>query len=166
VPVLRALAVSSIAMVAACSHYPRADSVAVGDASAQVRDRLGAPGVERRLASGDTAWYYLTGPAGFETWRVVIGPTGTVTGYAQVLTAENFDWMRSGATREQVLDRVGPPMQRMDFAATATEAWSYRWRFGTLEMIGEPVFSAATGEVRYVGVFRDPAYSSVGSAQR
>lgn len=152
-----------IATLAACAAVPRPDSVRVGDAQAQVRERLGAPSVERTLADGRTAWYYVTGPSGFETWRVVFGPGGAAAEYAQVLTAANFEWMREGATREQVLDRVGPPMERMSFRGTATEAWTYRWRDVTLEMIGQPVFDAPSGVVKYVGIFRDPAYSSMPS---
>jgi hypothetical protein len=115
---------------------------------------------------GDTAWYYMTGPSGFETWRVVFGPNGTVTEYAQVLTAANFEWMRAGATREEVLDRVGPPMERMSFWRSGTDAWTYRWLFGTFEMIAQPVFDAHTGGVQHVGIFRDPAYSSTPGSLR
>jgi hypothetical protein len=97
---------------------------------------------------------------------VVFGPGGTVAEYAQVLTAANFEWMRDGANREEVLDRVGPPMERMSFRRTGTEAWTYRWRFGTFEMIGQPVFDAHSGAVKYVGIFRDPAFASTPSSNR
>jgi outer membrane protein assembly factor BamE (lipoprotein component of BamABCDE complex) len=164
---MRLACMLAAALLAACAHYPRADSVRAGETPAEVRGRLGEPAAERRLASGGTAWYYLTGPAGFETWRVVFGPEGKVAEYAQVLNADSFEWMRSGSvTRDQVLDRVGPPGQTMAFARTGTEAWTYRWRFGTLQMIGEPVFDAAAGTVRYVGIFLDPAYNSTVSSQR
>ena len=145
---------------------PGPASVRVGDGQGEVRSRLGAPGAERRLADGRLAWYYMTGPSGFETWRVVFGSGNAVAEYSQVLTAANFIWMREGANREQVLDRVGPPMQRMTFARSATEAWTYRWRDQTFEMIGEPVFDAGAGTVKYVGIFRDPAYSSTPSSFR
>lgn len=163
---LRPLILAATVFVAACAAIPRHDSVRAGESQAQVRERLGAPGAERKLAGGNLAWYYMTGPSGFETWRVVFGPGGTVTEYAQVLTAVNFAWMREGATREEVLDRVGPPMEQMSFWRTGTEAWTYRWRHGTYEMIAQPVFDAASGAVKYVGIFRDPAYSSMPSSFR
>lgn len=149
--------------LAACAAAPRPDSVRAGDSQAQVRERLGAPATTRTLPDGRTAWYYVTGPSGFETWRVVVGPNGTVVEYAQVLTAANFEWMRQGATREEVLDRMGPPMERMSFWRTGTETWTYRWRDVTLEMIGQPVFDAQSGAVKFVGIFRDPAYESTPS---
>jgi len=163
---LRPLILAGALLLAACASIPRPDSVRVGDSQAQVRERLGAPAAERKLAGGHLAWYYPTGPSGFETWRVVFGPGGAVTEYAQVLTAANFAWMREGANREEVLDRVGPPMEQMSFWRTATDAWTYRWRDGTYEMIAQPVFDAASGAVKYVGIFRDPAYSSMPSSFR
>ena len=154
------------AALTACATMPRPDSVHVGDAHSRVRAQLGAPGAERKLASGELAWYYMTGPSGFETWRVVFGSNGAVAEYRQVLTMANFEWMRDGASREQVLDRVGPPMQRMAFKNTSTEAWTYRWRDVTLEMISEAVFDDPTGAIKYVGIFRDPAYSSAQGSVR
>jgi hypothetical protein len=152
-------------LLSACA-MPGPTSVRAGEAQADVRARLGAPSAERKLASGDVAWYYATGPSGFQTWRVVFGPGGVVTEYAQVLNAANFVWMRDGPTRDEVLDRVGPPMERMSFRGTATEVWSYRWLDHTFEMIAEPVFDARSGVVKQVGIFRDPAYSSTPSTFR
>lgn len=159
----RFLLLIAIATLAACAAVPRPDSLRPGDSQAQVRERLGAPGATRTLPDGRAAWFYVTGPSGFETWRVVFGADGAVAEYRQVLTAANFEWMRQGATREEVLDRMGPPMDRMSFWRTGTETWTYRWRDVTLEMIGEPVFDAASGVVKYVGIFRDPAYESMPS---
>ncbi len=158
--------IAAAVLVAGCAAMPRADSVRAGDSPGDVRARLGAPAETRKLASGEPVWYYVTGPSGFETWRVVFAPGGGVKEYRQVLDMASFEWMRTGATREEVLDRVGPPMQRMRFAGTQTEAWSYRWRDGTLEMIGEPVFDAKTGKAVSVGIFRDPAYSSTPGSPR
>ena len=157
---------AAAAVLAACASNPGPDAVRVGDSQAQVRQRLGVPGLERTLPGGALAWYYPTGPSGFETWRVVFAPGGAVTEYAQVLTAANFQWLRDGATSEAVPDRMGPPMERMSFPRTATETWTYRWRDVTFEMIGQPVFDARTGVVQYVGIFRDPAYASTPSGLR
>jgi len=146
--------------VAGCAAIPGPSSVRNGDTQADVRAKLGAPGAERTLGGGALAWYYLTGPAGFETWRVVFDGSGRVSEYLQVLTLANFEELRSGGTRDETLDRLGPPMQRMSFARTATDAWTYRWLYGTLQMISEPVFDDRSGDVKYVGIYRDPAYAS------
>jgi hypothetical protein len=162
----RSIIIAAAVLAAGCAAVPRADSVRAGDSPADVQKRLGPPAAERKLASGESAWYYVTGPSGFQTWRVVFAPGGGVKEYRQVLDMASFEWMRTGATRDEVLDRVGPPMQRMRFAGTHTEAWSYRWVDGSLEMIGEPVFDEKTGKAVSVGIFRDPAYSSTPGSQR
>lgn len=155
------LAVALGAALSACAIVPPdARSIPPGASRDQVQATLGKPVAARTLPDGRTAWYYPTAPSGSTTWRVVFGAGGNAAEYAQVLTRENFEWMREGATREEVLDRVGPPMQAMRFGATGTEAWTYRWRDATLEMIAEPVFDSASGRVKYVGIFRDPAFSS------
>jgi hypothetical protein len=151
-------------VVVGCGAIQTDRSVSVGEGQPQVRAKLGAPRAERKLADGQQAWYYPTGPSGFYTWRVVFGPEGQVLHYAQVLTAQNFIAMRDGTTREEVLNRVGPPMQRMDFARTGTEAMTYRWLDGTLEMIADVVLDTASNNVKYVAIYRDPAFTSTPSS--
>lgn len=150
---------AAAAVLAACAAMPPgASSVAVGDRPAQVQAKLGAPKLERKLASGATAWYFPTGPSGFYTWRVVFDPAGVATEYGQVLTAKNFASFAQGAPPDALLDRLGPPMERMTFALSKTEAWTYRWMDGTLEMIADVVFDP--GGLRHIALYRDPAFSS------
>jgi len=143
-----------------CAAVPTAKKVSIGDSQETVRARLGPPAAERKLASGDRAWYYVTAPSGFYTWRAVFGGDGRVTEYAQVLTLENFNALPREARRSVVLDRLGPPMERTNFKRTATEAWTYRWKDGTLEMIANLVFGAGDGGLIQVMQERDPAFSS------
>jgi len=146
--------------LAGCAAMPTPKKVSIGDLQEAVRARLGSPATERTLASGNRAWYYVTAPSGFYTWRAVFGSDGRVTEYAQVLTQENFNALPQGASRDMVLDRLGPPMERMNFQRTSTEAWTYRWKDGTLEMLANVVFGAGNGGLIQVMQERDPAFSS------
>jgi hypothetical protein len=157
--------IGALALVGCAALVPGPASVHAGDGEGQVRAKLGAPTMERKLARGATAWYYAAGPSGFYTWRVVFNSAGAVTEYAQVLTAANFSAMGAGVTRDAVLDQFGPPMERMTFPRTATESWTYRWMDGTLEMIADAVFDAKGG-LRHIALFRDPAFSSSLSTDR
>jgi len=65
-----------------------------------------------------------------------------------------------GDSQEAVRNRLGPPMERMNFRRTSTEAWTYRWKDGTLEMIANVVFGAGSGGLVQVMQERDPAFSS------
>jgi hypothetical protein len=137
---------------------PGPHSIRDGESQADVRARLGAPAAERKLASGDTAWYYITGPSGFYTYRVDFGGGGSVKDYEQVLTMKNFMSMPRGASADAVLDQFGPPMERMKFARTATEVWTYRWIDGTFEMLANAEFGK-DGKLVQITVQRDPAFS-------
>lgn len=147
-------------VLAGCASFPGPTSISTGEAQDAVRARLGAPAVERKLASGEAAWYYVTGPSSYYTWRAVFGSNGRVTEYAQVLTMQNFLALQQGATRDVLLDRLGPPMERMSFANTGTEVWTYRWLDGTFQMIANVTIASKAGTFTQVSMFRDPAYTS------
>jgi outer membrane protein assembly factor BamE (lipoprotein component of BamABCDE complex) len=137
---------------------PGAQSVRTGESQSDVRAKLGAPAAERKLPSGDTAWFYVTGPSSFFTYRVVFGSGGTVTRYSQVLTRDEFSSLAQGATQAAVLDELGPPMEQMAFHRTATEVWTYRWLDGTFEMLADAEF-AAGGNLKQIVLLRDPMFT-------
>jgi outer membrane protein assembly factor BamE (lipoprotein component of BamABCDE complex) len=149
-----------IALVLAGCSVPTQRTVSIGESQEAVRARLGSPATERKLASGDRAWYFVTAPSGFFTWQAVFDRDGRVTEYVQVLTRQNFDSLPQGASRDLVLDRLGPPMERSTFKRTATEAWTYRWKDGTFEMLANVLFRADGGGLIQVTLGRDPAFDS------
>lgn len=146
--------------LAGCAAIPTSRSIHDGETQTDVRAKLGTPAAERKLASGDTAWYYVTGPSGFFTYRVVFGAGGSVTGYSQVLTRENFMAVPPGVSRDAVLDRLGPPIERMTFERTGTEVWTYRWLDGTFEMLADAVFDTHKGTLIDIVLYRDPIFES------
>jgi outer membrane protein assembly factor BamE (lipoprotein component of BamABCDE complex) len=146
--------------IAGCTSIVGPDSVRVGESPNEVRAKVGPPATERRLPSGQNAWYYTTAPSGYVTWRVVFGADGRVSEYAQVLTRQNFYAFPSGASHDVVLDRLGPPMERMTFARSDTETWTYRWLDGTFQMLANLTFGA--GGLEQVSLIQDPAFTSPG----
>jgi hypothetical protein len=146
--------------IAGCASILGPDSVRVGESPNQVRAKLGSPATERKLPSGQSAWYYTTAPSGYFTWRVVLGADGRVSEYTQVLTQQNFYSFPTGASRDEVLDRLGPPMERMTFARSDTETWTYRWLDGTFQMLGNLTLGA--GGFEQASLIQDPAFTSPG----
>jgi len=146
--------------IAGCAAIPETSSVNVGESADAVRAKLGTPPAERKLSAGQSAWYYTSAPSGWVTWRVVFGAGGRVVEYAQVLTQQNFLALQKDDSRDMVLDRLGPPMERMTFARSATETWTYRWMDGTLEMLADITFGGGTAGLRQVALRRDPAFTS------
>jgi len=150
--------------LAGCASFLGPHSIRSGESQSEVRAKYGAPAVERRLPSGDTAWYYVTGPSSFFTYRVVFGSGGAVKSYSQVLTRSDFMSLPEGATPSMVLDELGPPMERMTFARTATEVWTYRWLDGTFEMLADAEFHAG-GNLKHVVLVRDPMFTDMVSPE-
>ena len=148
-----------MAGLAGCAAIPGDHSVRNGETQSDVRAKLGHAAVERKLGSGDTAWYYVTGPSSFFTYRVVFASGGLVTDYAQVLTRKNFMALPQGAAQAAVLDELGPPMESMKFPRTATEAWNYRWLEDTFPMLADAVFDARNGALSYIVLTRDPLFT-------
>ena len=154
------LTLLTVFALAGCAGIPGPTSVRTGEAQDAVRTQLGASATERKLASGGNAWYYVTGPSSYFTWRVVFGSNGRVTEYAQVLNMQNFLALQEGAPRDMILDRLGPPMERMTFSNTGTEVWTYRWLDGTFQMIADLTIASAAGTFTQMALIRDPAYTS------
>ena len=145
--------------VSGCASFPGAQTVRNGETQNEVRAKLGAPAAERKLVSGDMAWYYVTGPSSFFTYRVVFGSGGSVKDYSQVLTRKDFVALLPGTTQSAVLDALGPPMERMTFQRTATEVWTYRWLEGTFEMLADAAFDTRSGKLVHIVLLRDPVFS-------
>ena len=145
-------------VLAGCAHYPSATAVHAGESQSEVRARLGAPATERKLPNGDTAWYYVTGPSGYYTYRVVYGSDGRVKQYSQVLTEKDFLALPEGASPDAVLDRLGPPMDTMSFARSDTKTWTWRWIDGTQQMLADATFGARG--LLNLSTYPDPAFNS------
>jgi hypothetical protein len=150
-------------VIAGCASILGPHSVRMGESSNEVRAKVGPPAAERKLPSGQSAWYYTTAPSGYFTWRIVFGADGRVSEYTQVLTQQNFYSFPKGASHDEVLDRLGPPMERMTFARSNTEAWTYRWLDGTFQMIANLTFGA--GGLVQVSLIHDPAFTAPGGGE-
>jgi hypothetical protein len=153
-----ALAGALAAAVAACAGPAM---VAPGSSAAQLRTSAGAPSEERTLPNGVKALYYVNGPSGWTTYRVLVDSSDRVISDQQVLTDRNFrDQLTVNKTsRSEVLDSLGKPAYVSRFPNLAEEVWTYRYLDGTLEMVNDVHIDAASGIVRSYSLYRDPAYS-------
>jgi len=56
-----------------------------------------------------------------------IGRDGLFEGNRQVLSDDVFNGIRPGQTRDDILFRIGPPSETMQFALSGNIAWDYRY---------------------------------------
>ena len=118
----------------------------------------GNPTVQRPMRGGGLASYYVYGPGGWQTWRVLSDADARVTGVRQVLTAANFrDVLKPGVTtRDDVLFELGPPGLETDYPNIGTSVWIYRWMEVTTSMRVDLDFDRTTGILRAYNSYWDP----------
>src|SRR5262252_8842939 len=76
--------------------------VATGMDEAQVEARMGKPETVRKGADGSQIWEYPYGPAGRQTYMVILGPDHRMSEIRQVLTNEYFAKVTNGMSRDEV----------------------------------------------------------------
>ena len=86
---------------------------------------MGQPAARRPGPGGELVYYYPRLPYGSETYAARIAPDGKLVAIEQRLTPRNIDKLKPGATRDEVLDLLGPPYRPMRQATTGEEIWTY-----------------------------------------
>ena len=113
-----------VAMLAGCAG-PR--SLVPGQSTeADVRSTLGAPKDTRTEPNGDLVWEYPTGPEGFFTYAVRMGPDKRVKVVTQLVSEEQLAKIMVGKTTQaEVTQLLGRParQERLQIG----ESWY--WRF-------------------------------------
>jgi hypothetical protein len=120
-----ALSVAAL-LLAACGTYGPG-KLQPGQTEADARAELGEPTLRTPLPEGNTRLDYARGPFGKHTWRVELDAAGKVTGISQLLTDNNFETLRPGWSKDQVLERIGPTSHTRVGWRGVGEVWSYRY---------------------------------------
>jgi hypothetical protein len=123
----RASSALSVALaLSACTTYGPGN-LAPGQTEADARARLGEPTVRSALANGGSRLDYARGPFGKHTYRVELDAAGKVSSLTQLLDENNFNTLRPGWSKAQVLDRIGPASETRVGWRGVGEVWSYRY---------------------------------------
>ena len=132
---IRRVMVAMAIALASCQYSYGPGSLAPGASAYEVRDRMGPPTDEEKQPDGTRVWWYVRGPQGYDTYRIVIGLDDRVASIEQVLTEQNFARLQPGMSKTDVLSRIGRPRQQMKFPNLAEEVWTWRYRDGTIEKL-------------------------------
>jgi len=134
--------------LAGCTGYAPGHLPA-GASLAEVTAQLGPATGRYPLPQGGTRLEYARGPFGKHTYMVDLDAAGLVTGWQQVLTENNFNQIRDGLPRDELLMRLGRPSERRGGGWQGGEVWSYRY---------EAIFCQWFQVSMIDGVVRAPAY--------
>ena len=124
-----------IAMLAAagCASYDGYSLRPGVSTQDEVQRVMGTPAMEFRNADGSRELAYPRGPMGTQTFMADVGNDGVLKAVRPVLTDGVFNGIQPGMTQEDVLRLIGPPGDRMRFAALDQDSWEYRymddWRY-------------------------------------
>jgi outer membrane protein assembly factor BamE (lipoprotein component of BamABCDE complex) len=136
-----------------------APAVSPGTPAAEVQNKYGKP-TDVRTVGGAPAWDYVTGPEGFQTWRVNLDGANRVRSVEPLLTERRFIALKQGASRADVETMFGRPLQVSKFPRLDAEVWTYRYKDLTMEMLADVYMSMRDGTVRYTSLYRDPAFTN------
>jgi hypothetical protein len=114
-------------LLAACASYDGRGLRPGVATEAEVRGLMGPPAIEVAAVDGGKHLAYPRGPLGTTTFIADVGQDGILRGVRQVLNDDTFNGIRPGLTREDVLRRIGPPGETMQFSLSGNTAWDYRF---------------------------------------
>lgn len=96
---------------------------------ADVEREMGPPAVSWRVADGSMRLAYPRGPAGFQTWMVLVDPAGNFVRADNVLDENHFAGIRPGMTQDQVIQVLGPPQPAWTAYFAARDELAWEWRY-------------------------------------
>ena len=126
---LRSTFAAALATVVAsgCAFFNPAATVPVGSSVGDATRALGKPTSEYTLPSGGKRLEYARGPAGKHTWMLDFDASGSLRSTSQVLTEANFNALRAGMSRDEVLRTIGRPSETSVLPRQRQTVWSYRY---------------------------------------
>ena len=116
-----------VLLLAGCASYDGRGLRPGVSSEAEVRGLMGPPAIELAVDDGGKRLAYPRGPLGTQTFMADIGRDGMLQGVRQVLNDDTFNGIRPGLTRDDILRRIGPPGETMQFSLSGNTAWDYRF---------------------------------------
>jgi hypothetical protein len=113
-------------LLSGCAAYSGSSLVAGQSTAAEVEALMGKPAERLEKAGGGSVLYYPRGPAGRETYAVLIGADGKVHAVEQRLTDANVAKLVLGTTTaREVRELFGPPARTMRYSLLQRDVWEY-----------------------------------------
>lgn len=119
--------VAGTALLAAGCAFMNPLATPAGTPAADITAKFGPPTGEYALPGGGKRVEYARGPFGKQTWMFDLDPAGRLAHTSQVLTEVNFNAIRAGMGRDEVLAAIGRPGETSRLGWQNRTLWSYRY---------------------------------------
>jgi hypothetical protein len=124
---IRSMLLAALAGLAGGCAFFNPASLPAGTPVAEVTKSLGAPTGEYSTPAGGKRLEFARGPYGKHTWMLDFDAGGALARSTQVLTEANFNAIRAGMSRDEVLYAIGRPSETSRLALQRQTVWSYRY---------------------------------------
>jgi hypothetical protein len=94
--------------------------------AAEVRSRMGVPGMEYHNPDGSLTWEYTRQPQGIDCYMITIGADQILRSIDQVLTEANLARVVAGMDRDEVRRLLGAPGSKTTYRNSQEEVWDWR----------------------------------------
>ncbi len=144
-------------LLAGCASYDGSSLVAGTATAADVEALMGRPAERMTKPDGGSVLYFPRGPAGRDSYAVLLGADGRLQAIEQRLTDANLAKIALGSTTaRQVRELLGPPPTTSYLTRIPRDVWEYKMGDGSTPYILWVQFST-DGVVREVIKMKDPA---------
>ena len=112
-------------LLSACAGYSPNDRM-LGSSREQVMQIIGESPTELMTPAGKVL-IYPRGPFGKHTYFVYLNRDGVMESWAQVLDEKNFDRIKMGMRRDEVIATIGESKDTFGLARNRGYVWNYRY---------------------------------------
>ena len=124
---MTALGLGAALAAAGCAFMNPAATVPAGSSVDAATRALGRPTGEYALPAGGKRLEFARGPFGKHTWMLDFDANGALRSTTQVLHEANFNAVRAGMGRDELLRSIGHPSESTTIPRTRELVWSYRY---------------------------------------
>ena len=117
---------AAAALLGGCASTYGPQSLGSGATINETLAKMGSP-TARYAREGGERVEFARGPYGKHTYMLDFDAQGRLAHWDQVLTEQNFNTVREGETREQVLLAIGHPSDIRALPVQGRTLWSYRY---------------------------------------